>query len=69
MEKIIYSLVFVLVLVGIVYSGVKAEDASEQIECLKLQAYAIQYKQFYVLQWQADQCKRWDIEVNAPIHE
>lgn len=69
MEKIIYALIFVAVICGGMLTVTKAIDAQEQVDCLKWAQQAMQYDQFYLLQWQADQCSHWDIEVNAPVHE
>lgn len=42
-------------------------NKSERVDCLKWQDQAKEYPTFYLLQWQADQCKAHNIDVDAPI--
>lgn len=39
----------------------------ETADCLKWQQQAQDYPNFYLTQWQADQCKANGISINAPI--
>lgn len=42
-------------------------NRSEKVECRKWQEDAAKYQGFYIVQWQADQCKAHDIIINAPV--
>lgn len=42
-------------------------DRVEKYECQRWQEEAAKYQGFYLVQWQADQCKFHGIKVNAPI--
>lgn len=50
-------------------SGLQNGMASEEVtECRKWQEQAAEYApSFYIVQWQADQCKAHDITINAPV--
>jgi len=58
-------------LLGLVAVGfiVGLIDKSELVDCLKWQKQAEEYRVsgFYLLQWQADQCKAHNIIINAEV--
>ena len=59
---------FVLALLIFFGLGVKyAIERHEQFECYKWQAEANSYPNFYLTQWQAEQCQRWHIKIDAPV--
>lgn len=63
---LIGSLIVVLVS-ALILVLVAGTNNSEKAECKKWQEYAAQYEGFYLVQWQADQCKAHSIQINAPI--
>lgn len=42
-------------------------NKNEQVECIKWQEQSWKFNQFYITKWQAMQCQRWNIEINAKI--
>lgn len=40
---------------------------TEKFECYQLQNQAGEYTDFYITQWQKDQCDSYDIIINAPV--
>lgn len=66
MEKIFYVFMFGLVAVALAFST-EALNRVEVSECMKWEQEAIEYPQYFIKQWQADQCKAHDIIINAPV--
>lgn len=56
-----------LILYTIASSISDSIDKKEINECRKWQEYSAQYSGFYLVQWQADQCKAHEIIINAPV--
>lgn len=42
-------------------------NKTEVVECQQWKSQAAEYKNFYLLQWQDDQCRAHDIIINAPV--
>lgn len=42
-------------------------DLTDQSECLTWQQQADAYPAFYLTQAEAEQCRYWNIQVNAPV--
>ena len=49
------------------YGAVAGMYRSEVVECLKWQREAEQYREYYLLEWQQQQCAAHGIEVTAPV--
>lgn len=46
-----------------------AMNRQEVVECNEWQKQAQEYDQFFLVQWQADQCRAHGIIINAPIRQ
>ncbi len=42
-------------------------NGQEQFECRKWQGYANEFEDFYLVEWQANQCNHHGIKIDAPI--
>lgn len=62
--KIVLASVLVLGSLVAVNAGL---NKSEVVECNQWKAQAVEFKGFYLTQWQADQCAAHNIEINAVI--
>lgn len=62
--KYIYIVCAVIVFGFILNIGM---NKSEVVNCNKWKAEASEYANYYLLQWQADQCAAHNIEIDAPI--
>lgn len=45
----------------------KALDANDRADCRKWQLYAKEYPAFYLTPNEAEQCRYWNIAVEAPV--
>lgn len=66
-NKVLSILAIVALCALFAFCLVKGADRAEAVECYKWQDQAQQYTGFYLLQWQADQCKAQGIDIDAPI--
>ena len=63
---LLVGLIYVLAMAtGILFA--KAIDASDRADCRKWQLYAKEYPAFYVTPNEAEQCRYWNIAVEAPV--
>lgn len=59
---------FVLAIaIGFVFVLRVGLDRQDQADCYKWQAQAKEYPGFYLTKYQADQCRYWNIQVDAPV--
>lgn len=47
--------------------GYQAFSRSEMIECHKWEAQASTYSDFFISPWQDEQCRSYDIIIDAPV--
>ena len=66
-DTIIFIVLICVIVFGLCLILFAGADKNEISECKKWQEYAAQYEGFYLVQWQADQCKAHSIQINAPI--
>lgn len=64
--QIILAIILVISCSVVIFKGF---DKSEIIECKEWNQDATKYSQYYVVQWQVDQCKAHGIELVAPLME
>ena len=66
-ESIATLIAAVAIAAALFYATSTGLNKSEQIECEKWQREASEYREYYLLEWQAEQCAVHGIEVNAPV--
>lgn len=64
LQAIIISTFILFVLAALMLMGVKNE---EKVSCHKWQTQATEYPDFYLTEWQKEQCDAHGIEINAPV--
>lgn len=58
----------IVLLIGLLgWVGKSGLDQNEVVQCRQWQEQSAQYAGFYLVQWQADQCKAHNIIINAPV--
>lgn len=67
MRKIAFGFLMVLAAVLVILAGRVGIDKNEIVECDSWSAQAAQYSNFYLTQWQKDQCDAHGITINAPV--
>jgi hypothetical protein len=66
MEIFFKSLLFVFI-VSLVGIAVTSFDRMEVVECAKWEKQSKEYNNFYLLEWQDQQCKAHGIIINADV--
>ncbi|KKR89243.1 MAG: hypothetical protein UU85_C0004G0084 [Candidatus Wolfebacteria bacterium GW2011_GWA2_42_10] len=67
---VVFAAVFVVVMVMAFAIAVLAKNSwgkEERNECLKWQKEAREIQGYFLANWQAEQCARWGVKINAPI--
>lgn len=64
MIKYVFFPIFLVAFVFIINVGM---NKSEIVDCYKWKKQASEYPSFYLLRWQADQCKAHNINIDAVI--
>jgi len=67
MDKIIFGIIFLLIIVLFSFAAVVGIQKTEVEECLKWQKEAKQYPNYYLTQWQYEQCQYHHIDIDAPV--
>ncbi len=68
-EKAIYSMFALIIIVSLGFAGAHALAQSEVIECNKLKAQAETYKGFFAPEWQKDMCLSHNISLVGNVTE
>lgn len=63
LDKIITSIMAIILIVMIIFGFNHAIKKSEYNECLKWEKQSKEYVLFYSTQWQKDQCKTFNINL------
>lgn len=53
--------------IGIWVGGWIGFNKHERVECLKWEKEAKEYPQYYILEWQNEQCSKYDIKIDALV--
>lgn len=67
-EMVCYLLLAAAALVLVPWALNTSVSRSEVVDCLKWQSYAEAYPNFWLTQWQKEQCDAHNITVNAPVN-
>ena len=67
MKKILKVVFYLILFVGGCFLVEGLMSRQEQFECYQWQGYAEEFEDFYLVEWQAKQCKHHGIKINAPI--
>ena len=60
--------VLVIALIGMLYwVGKRGLSKAEYYECLKWQKEATEIQDYYITHWQSEQCKTYQVEIDAII--
>ena len=70
-QRNVKGLAIVLLAFGALAVGLYIANAGiqkyEKVECKRWALQATTFESYYITQWQADQCARYGIEIEAPI--
>lgn len=71
MKTLLITLMSIIAFIGLLYGtaelmegGIKTQEI---YECNKWQGWAENYNDYYLLEWQNEQCKSHGIQINAPV--
>lgn len=64
--KIILLLVVIVGIVSLIFYGVKK---TEKYECQLWSTQAKEYPNYYITQWQKNQCDHYNIDIGAKVRE
>lgn len=67
MQKAIITLTVIALTVLFFWAIGTGLDRQAKADCETWRNQAVQFRDFYLTQWQADQCKAVGVEVNAPV--
>ncbi len=66
-EAITMCVVFSIVFISFGFVAITAINNNERAQCHQWQEMSQEYKDFYLLGWQVDQCEKYNIAVDVPI--
>lgn len=60
---------FTVIIIGLIFFAavIIGVQRTEEAECNKWATQAEKYPDYYITQWQADQCEYHGVEINAPV--
>ena len=68
-KRILITTTIVTILTILLIAGIgKLLQSYELEECIKWQNWAREYPNFYMAQWQEEQCSNYDIKIEAPVN-
>jgi len=67
MNKLLITAVVILGAIGSYYALNEGLNRHEITECYQWQQWASEYSEFYLTEWQAQQCEHHGIAVEAPV--
>ena len=66
-KKITITAIAIVLIITLMLIAEKALQNHEKTECIKWQGWAQEYPNFYMAQWQKDQCDHHQVEVEVPV--
>ena len=66
-KKITITVVVIILIITLMSIAEKALQNHEKTECIKWQGWAQEYPNFYLTEWQEEQCNRHQIKVEVPV--
>lgn len=64
---IIYIMIWIIIGLAVIWMIGKMLERHEAAECRTWQEEAKKYEGYYITKWQAEQCKRYGIEIGAVV--